>query len=807
MSTGKDPNDKLDELLGGATPPPARDDARRAAMHAAMLAFDEVQAEQEAAAKKVAEPTQATHAGQRPRLRQQQPRRSSRFGRWWKEFSPMQQKQLMAGAAVAALATVIVPTVVQLQLQQKQSQQLLASERQTALTARMEAESIGKDRLNSMRSMPESVPGEIGSPFYESQLNEFNARESQRALESGKDFVPVLQGQLQIDNDLQAPLPAAPASSTEPARRNKADAKQLSTAQSLAGPQVPAGANSASKSQHDYSNYAVLGDGSIVPVSPSAPVEEKEARARQLAGMSAPVKDEAAAEPQYFGQDKFEEIKENPVKQTAVEPVSTFSIDTDTAAYSFIRRQLNNGVLPQKDAVRIEEMINYFPYDYALPDSAETPFQPSVTIYPSPWNPNAELLHIGIKGLDIAADEKPRSNLTFLLDTSGSMSSSDKLPLLQESMRMLLDQLDPDDTISIVVYAGSAGAVLEPTPVREKSKILAAVNNLQAGGSTAGGEGIRLAYDLAKQNFDKDAVNRVILGTDGDFNVGIYNPEELKGFVERERESGIFLSVLGFGEGNYNDAMMQTLAQNGNGIAAYIDTRNEARKVLVDEATSSLFTIAKDVKIQVEFNPSQVLEYRLIGYESRMLRREDFNNDKVDAGEVGSGHAVTAIYEIIPADMKQGVRIDELRYADAHKPAASAELAPNQSEIGAVAAIPPAHSDELGFLKIRYKLPNESTSRLITRPITKADVREMAETSDDVRFATAVAGFGELLRGGQYVDSGFTYDSVVELANDAKGKDEFGYRTEFVQMARQAKSAATLQHQPTGGFLQVTPNR
>ncbi len=473
---------------------------------------------------------------------------------------------------------------------------------------------------------------------------------------------------------------------------------------------------------------------------------------------------------QDVGRDKFEDVEENPVKLVAQEAVSTFSIDVDTSSYAFIRAQLNSGVLPQKDAVRVEEMINYFDYDYALPEDKAQPFKPSVTVLPSPWNAGRKLVHIGIKGYDIAPAQVPSSNLVFLLDTSGSMNAPDKLPLLVNALKMLLDTLKPTDTIALVTYAGSAGTVLEPTKVSEKAKIVAALENLSAGGSTAGAEGIRQAYSLAENNFNKEAVNRVILATDGDFNVGITDQQELKGFIERKRESGVFLSVLGFGQGNYNDALMQTLAQNGNGTAAYIDTLNEARKVLVEEAHATLFPIAKDVKIQVEFNPATVAEYRLVGYETRKLNREDFNNDKVDAGDIGAGHSVSAIYEITPVDGPRAV--DDSRYAAPAEKAKPSEGAGN----------------EYAFLKIRYKLPEEDQSRLITTPIEKA---EAESPSDDVRFAVAVAGFGQLLKGGKYTGS-LSYDDVISAAQAAKGPDEFGYRAEFINLVRLAKTTSAL---------------
>jgi Ca-activated chloride channel family protein len=479
-------------------------------------------------------------------------------------------------------------------------------------------------------------------------------------------------------------------------------------------------------------------------------------------------KDADVMQPQYReqGRDKFVDIKTNPVKVTAEEPVSTFSIDVDTASYSFVRAALNQNVLPQKDAVRVEEMINYFPYDYEGPADRAEPFKASVTLMPTPWNPDTRLMHVGIKGFALNGQEKPRSNLVFLLDTSGSMEEPNKLPLLRNSLKMLTETLGPEDTVSIVVYAGSAGTVLEPTKVKDKAKILAALDNLSAGGSTAGAEGIRQAYQLAEQTFDKTGINRVILATDGDFNVGITDPEELKSFVERKRETGIFLSVLGFGRGNYNDELMQTLAQNGNGNAAYIDTLSEARKVLVEEASSTLFPIAKDVKIQVEFNPQTVSEYRLIGYETRMLNREDFNNDKVDAGEIGAGHTVTAIYEITPKDSKAAL-VDPLRYQQGESAGGGSEYA---------------------FLKMRYKLPNESESKLITQPVTEAN----AKTSQEATFAAAVAAFGQLLRGGQYTKA-FTYDDVITLALGSKGPDPFGYRAEFINLVRMAKTAQGLE--------------
>lgn len=485
----------------------------------------------------------------------------------------------------------------------------------------------------------------------------------------------------------------------------------------------------------------------------------------------APLPQDVIVAPQYERSgDKFNSFESNPLKLVTEEPVSTFSIDVDTASYAFVRRALKDGALPPKDAVRVEEMINYFSYDYPRPETANTPFKATVAVYPTPWNSNTKLLHIGIKGHDIVPETRPRSNLVFLIDVSGSMQDADKLPLLKSAFRLLVDRLDENDTVSIVTYAGRAGTVLEPTKASNKATILAALDGLHSGGSTAGAEGIRQAYALAEQAFIENGVNRVMLATDGDFNVGISDPEELKTYIEKKRESGIFLSVMGFGEGNYNDALMQTLAQNGNGTAAYIDTLSEAQKVLVDEAGSTLFPIAKDVKIQIEFNPAQVSEYRLIGYETRALNREDFNNDKVDAGEIGSGHTVTAIYEITPRDAGKKY-VDDLRYVG------SQPRAPGGGG-----------SDEYAFLKLRYKMPKADTSTLVALPVTHGnEVADVAALSADLRFAASVAAFGQKLRGVPFV-ADFSYDDVLNLASGARGADPYGYRNEFLGLVRLAKS-------------------
>jgi len=505
------------------------------------------------------------------------------------------------------------------------------------------------------------------------------------------------------------------------------------------------------------------------PPPPPPPAPAKLMAQRAYAPMVAP---QPWAPPYHDeGRDRFTATTQNPFKLVRDEPVSTFSIDVDTASYTFVRASLNRGALPQPAAVRTEELVNYFPYDYAAPTSTAQPFSTNVAVFPSPWTAGRKLVRIGIRGYDVQRATRPRANLVFLIDTSGSMNEPNKLPLVKQSLNLLLDSLDGDDSVAIVTYAGYAGTALAPTPASQKARIRAVIDSLGAGGGTAGAEGIRQAYTLAEQNLDPHGVNRVVLATDGDFNIGITNQDELKGYVERERARGVFLSVLGFGMGNYNDALMQTLAQNGNGTAAYIDTLNEARKTLVDEASATLFTIAKDVKIQVEFNPATVAEYRLIGYETRMLNRDDFDNDKVDAGDVGSGQTVTALYEVTPVGGPRA--IGDSRYA-----------APTGRALG--------HGNELGFVKIRYKLPKSDTSRLISTPIDRSvEYPSFAAAPRDARFATGVAAFAELLRGGKYNGS-LSYDDVLRIATAARGEDSFGYRAEFIQLVRTAKGAGSM---------------
>ena len=486
--------------------------------------------------------------------------------------------------------------------------------------------------------------------------------------------------------------------------------------------------------------------------------------ADQISGYVAPsiVASEPMAVPVQPSKETFSNAAPNPLKITSEEPVSTFSIDVDTASYAYVRGAIEGGRLPPVEAVRIEEMINYFPYDYLAPDLSEAPFSTQVSVFQTPWNPDTKLLHIGIQGAKPDVENRHPLNLVFLIDTSGSMQDADKLPLLKQSFRLLLNTLRPTDKIAIVTYAGSAGTVLEPTAASDKDKILQSLERLEAGGSTAGQAGLRQAYAMAETMQSDDSIGRVLLATDGDFNVGISNPEELKRFVEEKRDTGVYLSVFGFGNGNYRDDMMQSLAQNGNGMAAYIDTLSEAQKVMVDQVTGALFPIANDVKIQVEFNPAQIAEYRLIGYETRALNREDFNNDAVDAGEIGAGHTVTAIYEITPVG-SPAIKSDALRY---------------QAE-----TVSTDGSDEYGFLKLRYKAPGASKSKLITTPISPVS----SEPGQEAKFAAAIAGFGQLLTKSKYLNN-WSWDQNITLANAGKGDDPYGYRAEAVQLMRLAQS-------------------
>lgn len=499
-------------------------------------------------------------------------------------------------------------------------------------------------------------------------------------------------------------------------------------------------------------------------------VTESKAMAEDSALMPSPRRHTGViVDTQHVAEDRenYQQIENNRIMLTANEATSTFSIDVDTGAYANMRRFLNGGSLPPEDAIRIEELINYFSYDYAPPEAADQPFSITTEIAKTPWNDQTHLLHVGLQGYQIDAAERPAANLVFLIDVSGSMSAPNKLALLKPAMRMLSQSMTAADTISIVVYAGASGVVLEPTAGNDIQAIHAAINQLNAGGSTNGRAGIELAYDMAAKNFQKQGINRVILATDGDFNVGLSDVDALKALIEAKRESGVALSTLGFGTGNYNDHLMEQLADVGNGAYAYIDTLNEARKVLSDEINGTLLTIAKDVKIQIEFNPAVVSEYRLIGYENRHLNNEDFNNDKIDAGEIGAGHSVTAIYEIALVG-SGGERHTPTRYS---KSAATEE-----------------HVGEIAELRLRFKAPQEDDSQLLSQVVMLEDIVQTSEeSSTNFRFSAAVAAMGQLLRDDQYMNE-FDLDDVAGLAAGAKGADQFGYRQEFTNLVRLAKA-------------------
>jgi Ca-activated chloride channel family protein len=562
-----------------------------------------------------------------------------------------------------------------------------------------------------------------------------------------------------------------PADKPEPAAKN--DAGVLKTEGGEAKPVAPVeeqmAADSVSPQREQDAEMTVAGRIAEVPEGVPAPKTLNMALPAAPATAQAPAEDMAMPSLTDGNRDRFVGKEVNPVKSVATDPVSTFSIDVDTASYAFARRELMYGQLPPADSVRVEEMINYFPYDWKGPDKPDEAFRTTVTVMPTPWNAGTKLMHVAIKGYDIAVTDQRPANLVFLIDVSGSMDAEDKLPLLRSAFRLLVNKLKPTDTVSIVTYAGNSGVVLEPTAVSDKTRILAAIDTLTPGGSTAGAAGIETAYALAEKAFVKDGVNRIFLATDGDFNVGASSDEELKRLIEEKRKTGIFLSVLGFGTGNYNDGLMQVLAQNGNGIAAYIDTLSEAQKTLVQEATASLFPIAKDVKIQVEFNPAAIAEYRLIGYETRALKREDFNNDKIDAGEIGSGHRVTAIYEVTPKG-SPAVLNDDLRYQNEAKPDADK-----------------ASNDEMAFVKIRYKKPNEDKSELITMPVKASSaLPSLDDASADVRFSVAVSAFGQKLRSESQLDD-YSWSNILALGEAGKGADPFGYRAEFLKLVQLAE--------------------
>jgi Ca-activated chloride channel family protein len=465
--------------------------------------------------------------------------------------------------------------------------------------------------------------------------------------------------------------------------------------------------------------------------------------------------------------ERYGAISDNPIHRVAEAPVSTFSVDVDTGSYSNVRRLLNGGALPPADAVRVEELINYFPYDYALPRDGR-PFAVHTALAPAPWNAQRVLLRVAIKGQDVAKQSLPPANLVFLVDVSGSMESADKLPLLRSSLKLLVDQMRPVDRISLVTYAGSTQVLLPPTSGADKGAIKAAIDGLRAGGGTAGASGIELAYRAAQQSFIDGGINRILLATDGDFNVGVSDTGQLKKMVEAQRRTGISLSTLGFGTGNYNEQLMEQIADVGDGAYSYVDNLMEGHKVLVSEMSSTLATIARDVKVQIEFNPALVQEFRQIGYENRQLRREDFHNDQVDAGDIGAGHTVTALYELTLTGARGA--IDPLRY-------------------GAASSAGAANTTELAHLRLRYKRPGQSSSELMETPIRREAMRPLDQADADFRFATAVAGFGQVLRGGRHT-GGWTVADARALAAASLADDRFGYRGEFLRLAGLAQALA-----------------
>ncbi|WP_025855474.1 VWA domain-containing protein [Pseudomonas sp. CHM02] len=514
------------------------------------------------------------------------------------------------------------------------------------------------------------------------------------------------------------------------------------------------------------SSHDVAAPAEAAPVAELQSVPVQGALVKRMpvpAPMSAKMlrQDTAAMEYRSESREQYESLPDNPVHRVAETPVSTFSVDVDTGSYANVRRFLNQGSLPPEGAVRLEEMVNYFPYHYALPTDG-SPFGVTTEVAATPWNPHTQLLRIGIKASDRAVAQLAPANLVFLVDVSGSMDRREGLPLVKSTLKLLVDQLREQDRVSLVVYAGESRVVLKPTSGRDKVTIRNAIDQLTAGGSTAGASGIELAYQMAREGFIDNGINRILLATDGDFNVGISDFDSLKQMAAEKRKSGVSLTTLGFGVDNYNEHLMEQLADAGDGNYAYIDNLREARKVLVDQLSSTLAVVARDVKLQVEFNPARVSEYRLLGYENRALKREDFNNDKVDAGEIGAGHTVTALYEIVPKGEKGW--LEPLRYAAA--PATADKSA------------------ELAMLRVRYKSAAGGDSQLIERPISN----ESSKASDDLRFASAVAAFAQQLKGDGRYTGNMSLQDTAALARSARGDDPFGLRNEFVQLVELAQS-------------------
>ncbi|PZR75193.1 MAG: hypothetical protein DLM73_05930 [Chthoniobacterales bacterium] len=565
----------------------------------------------------------------------------------------------------------------------------------------------------------------------------------------------------------------------------------MEVAQQPVAPSVPVAPNATPAPSTTYDFMEVkpkvamdsVAAGKTGGLAASGPMPSKPAPMMRMLRQSGPGEMMEVDPPSRYRQDfntaTYDKVEENPFLPAATNPLSTFSIDVDTASYSNVRRFINNGSLPPKDAVRVEEMINYFSYDYREPEG-DKPFSIDLDSTACPWDTSHRLLRIGLKAREVANEKRPASNLVFLLDVSGSMTPAERLPLVKQAMRLLVDKLSEKDRVAIVIYAGGSGLALKSTSGNEKEKILRALEDLKAGGSTNGAEGIELAYKVAADNFIKGGVNRVILATDGDFNIGVTNQGDLIRLIEEKAKGGVFLSVLGVGTDNLKDSTMQKLADKGNGNYAYLDSLDEARKVLVQQINGTLMTIAKDVKIQVEFNPARVASYRLIGYEKRMLRKEDFNNDKVDAGEIGAGHTVTALYEVVPAgagatDPAASVPpVDSLKYQSPGPAAAT------------TAQVDPKGSPEMVTVKLRHKKPDGETSELTERSFTD-NGSKFENAAPDLKFAAAVAEFGMLLRDSQFKGKG-TFGAVIEWAQEGKGQDKAGYRAGFIELARKAQT-------------------
>lgn len=721
--------------LGRIPTPKASVEARTRAMNAAMAAFE--------AAEKNATAPQGTEEDER---------QSSIVTKLWSLF--MSRKMMLASSALATL--LIVPAAGYITIGMINDRTITLTEVPVA-----DAKKVDENRLRKQKQE-------------ESQTADGRAEADKKVLADAKPKQPDTSAAV-IEKKELAPEPLVSEQTLDAAgSKTQIPIETLGDEERLAA--APADADQSSAATSEMAETEIAPDAIVAAKPATTQLFAKRQSTLGGATNEGLVMTQPHVQLPEESGDRFTAKESNPVKTVLSEPVSTFSIDVDTASYAYARQAIMNGRLPEADSVRVEEMVNYFPYAWQGPDKADEAFKANVTVMPTPWNQGTKLMHVAIKGYDVKLTQQAPANLVFLIDVSGSMDEPNKLPLLKSAFRLLVNTLKPDDTVSIVVYAGNSGTVLEPTRASDKQKILDAIDTLSPGGSTAGAEGIEAAYRLAEKAFRKDGVNRIMLATDGDFNVGPSSDEDLKRLIETKRKSGIFLSVLGFGTGNYNDGLMQTLAQNGNGVAAYIDSLSEAQKTLVQEATSSLFPIAKDVKIQVEFNPARIAEYRLIGYENRALKREDFNNDKVDAGDIGAGHSVTAIYEVTPVG-SPAVLNDDLRYAEKDKATQSAATDASASA-----------SDELAFVKIRYKKPDADTSNLITMPVKASEEKASIDgAAQDVRFSVAVAAFAQKLKGEAQV-SDFGWDAIEALGLAAKGDDRFGYRAEFLKMVALAKS-------------------